>query len=621
MATNTTNYKSTSNNDSDSERLINSTGDSNNEDELEREVNRKANYYYSTFVDLSNMVKAFIGSNYLGIPFGFYQAGILLGCIVLITVIALTAHCCQMIVNCKKYLWRHLVENHEARLGREDPEYRDHLNRSLSYADIGRHALGKAGVVIVDFFLVVTQTGFCVTYFIFIGNTIHSMFPTRPVAVPTANSTNYSLGADGASSSSMRRLLEISADANQTSTTLVPTTTISTPVISTTASASNATTSSLLNTTLTALLSSTTVSPDVNTTVSPTVSTTVSPAANTTAFVGPTMLPTIQISTAPDLIYLVLIPLLPFILFAYIRKIRKMGGVSFLANLAIFGGFLAILSIMLSDFKKHKVELFNWSTFPVFFGQTVSAFEGIGLIIPVETSMDGNQHRFPVFLCIALGIVGSMLSTFGIIGYIRYGTHVQQLILNNLTFGPISVVVDGTLVLAILFTYPLQYFPVAQILERYIFGIGRVVHHQGLQLQEEETSDVETETEDELDDLISDSNERKPLNTNRGSSQLVHHVPNWKRNLLRTVIVLIMCALAVLLRNNFAYISALIGAFGSTALGFILPCIFHLRLEWNDLSVAVKIKDIFIIIIGTVGGVIGVEKVIEEMVKNFRKGL
>ena len=74
------------------------------------------------------------------------------------------------------------------------------------------------------------------------------------------------------------------------------------------------------------------------------VTVTVSPYSNLTN--GSTVT-THMVSTAPPLELLVLIPLPLFIVFAYIRNIRAMGGISILANCALFIGFFTMVAYMI----------------------------------------------------------------------------------------------------------------------------------------------------------------------------------------------------------------------------------------------------------------------------------
>ena len=53
--------------------------------------------------------------------------------------------------------------------------FRKSLQKHLDYPDIGRVVYGKWGAGIVKMFLVLTQFGFCVSYHIFLGNTIYDM--------------------------------------------------------------------------------------------------------------------------------------------------------------------------------------------------------------------------------------------------------------------------------------------------------------------------------------------------------------------------------------------------------------------------------------------------------------
>ena len=52
----------------------------------------------------------------------------------------------------------------------------------------------------------------------------------------------------------------------------------------------------------------------------------------------------------------------------------------------------------------------------------------------------------------------------------------KQLITQNIKqHTPLSVAVDVTLIISVLFTYPLQCFPVLTITEKYLFGLGKSI--------------------------------------------------------------------------------------------------------------------------------------------------
>lgn len=58
-------------------------------------------------------------------------------------------------------------------------QLREEVEQEMTLGDIGLIATGKWGLRIVNIALMLTQTGFCVAYFIFIGNTLSDMFPVK----------------------------------------------------------------------------------------------------------------------------------------------------------------------------------------------------------------------------------------------------------------------------------------------------------------------------------------------------------------------------------------------------------------------------------------------------------
>lgn len=51
------------------------------------------------------------------------------------------------------------------------------MSVQVTYADVAEHALGAAGKTAVEVLLVVSQTGFCVAYVIFIHDTLPDVVP------------------------------------------------------------------------------------------------------------------------------------------------------------------------------------------------------------------------------------------------------------------------------------------------------------------------------------------------------------------------------------------------------------------------------------------------------------
>lgn len=71
----------------------------------------------------------------------------------------------------------------------EMEKVKETIEKEMTLGDIGKIAVGPWGLRLVNTALVITQLGFCVAYFIFIGNTIGEMFPLKCNVIPTVNAT------------------------------------------------------------------------------------------------------------------------------------------------------------------------------------------------------------------------------------------------------------------------------------------------------------------------------------------------------------------------------------------------------------------------------------------------
>jgi len=109
--------------------------------------------------DIGNMLKAFIGLNFLYVSYAFAHAGLIRGTIGLILIALITEHCCLLLVQVKNQM-------PEA----EDPSFR------ITYGDLGKYVLGGIGEKLVNGALILTQFGYCTGYLIFLGQTLHDLF-------------------------------------------------------------------------------------------------------------------------------------------------------------------------------------------------------------------------------------------------------------------------------------------------------------------------------------------------------------------------------------------------------------------------------------------------------------
>jgi len=120
----------------------------------------KPNKPKHVMLDFANVMKSFIGSNFLGLPFAFANAGIFGGLASLALVSLVTGFCCLLLVRLK----RQLVQMDSTIVGK-------------SYGSVIHAVFGTPGTIIVDILLIFTQFGFCIGYFIFISQNLANILP------------------------------------------------------------------------------------------------------------------------------------------------------------------------------------------------------------------------------------------------------------------------------------------------------------------------------------------------------------------------------------------------------------------------------------------------------------
>jgi len=106
----------------------------------------------------------------------------------------------------------------------------------------------------------------------------------------------------------------------------------------------------------------------------------------------------------------------------------------------------------------------RWQTFPIFVGIAVFAMEGIPTILAIEDSLE-RPELFERMFDITQALVTVVFIGFGVMGYWLYGDNTRSVITLNI-HGLWGISVKMLMVVVIFFSYPLQFFPVAQILSK-----------------------------------------------------------------------------------------------------------------------------------------------------------
>jgi proton-coupled amino acid transporter len=170
------------------------------------------------------------------------------------------------------------------------------------------------------------------------------------------------------------------------------------------------------------------------------------------------------------LILMQMIIFLPLSLYRNIQNIQKMALVADvfivlgLGYLYYFDIFTIVHQGGISD-----IKLFNKNDWTLFIGTAIFTFEGIGLIIPIQESME-HPKKFPKVLGFVMIVITVIFTTMGAFSYAAYGSKTETVVILNMPQD--SKFVNGVQFiysLAILLSTPLQFFPAIEITSKAIF--------------------------------------------------------------------------------------------------------------------------------------------------------
>nr|KJB31981.1 hypothetical protein B456_005G217100 [Gossypium raimondii] len=242
-----------------------------------------------------------------------------------------------------------------------------------------------------------------------------------------------------------------------------------------------------------------------------------------------------------------------------IPTLTHLAPLSIFADIVDLGAMGAVFVEDVSLIMKQSNEIIAFGGLSVFFygmGVAVYAFEGIGMVFPIESEMKESRH-FGKILALSMGLISLMYGAFGALGYFAFGPDTKDIITANLGAGWISAMVQIGLCVNLFISFPLMMNPVYEIVERR-FGGGRYCL--------------------------------------------------W----LRWLLVLIV-SLVALFVPNFADFLSLIGSSVCCGLGFVLPALFHLLVFKEELGWKGWTVDVGIVTLGLVLGVSGTWSALVEM--------
>ncbi|KAM0418706.1 hypothetical protein ACHAPT_012405 [Fusarium lateritium] len=257
--------------------------------------------------------------------------------------------------------------------------------------------------------------------------------------------------------------------------------------------------------------------------------------------------------SVPTLIALQLIILIPL---ALIRNISKLGPVALLADAFILIGIVYIwyydVAALARNGMDSTVKLFNPSDYTLTVGSAIFTFEGIGLILPIQSSMK-KPEQFSNLLYLVMFIITIIFTSVGALCYATFGEDTKiQVISNFPQDSPLVNAVQFLYSLAVLAGDPVQLFPAARIIETSVFG-ERATGKKSIAIK-------------------------------------------WKKNALRTAVVGVCAGVSIVGASDLDKFVALIGSFACVPLVYIYPAYLHYKGAAE--KAWVKAIDVLLMVVG-----------------------
>ncbi|XP_076347871.1 proton-coupled amino acid transporter 1-like [Tachypleus tridentatus] len=289
--------------------------------------------------------------------------------------------------------------------------------------------------------------------------------------------------------------------------------------------------------------------------------------------------------TGADLsIYSYLSILLPFvILLVMVRSLRHLALASTIANVFQVMGLCIIFFYLFQNVPSSSSRPFtqSLSKLPLYFGTTIFAFEGIGVILPLENEMQTPQDFGGCSGVLNTGmiIVCCLYLAVGFFGFLKFGEYVRGSITLNLPAEPAYELVRVMFAIAVFLSYAIQFYVPLQFIWPFI------------------------RKKRKLDEWMSQKTQRM-----------------WEY-ILRAFLVMITYCLAVAIPKLDLFIS-LVGAVASSCLALVFPCVLEVIVFWNDDMtrgewIKLFVKNTFIATFGIFGFITGTYTSISAIIEAF----
>ncbi|ETW02271.1 hypothetical protein H310_05821 [Aphanomyces invadans] len=302
---------------------------------------------------------------------------------------------------------------------------------------------------------------------------------------------------------------------------------------------------------------------------------------------------------------------------SWVRSLHHITPFSALANCAVLLGigivFFYSAQAYVPEAPATPPIAFTWTSFPEFYGTAVYSFEGIGLVLPLENGMH-EKARFRCVLLWTMVFIMVLFLCLGELPVLAFGTidnGSMTAVLHQYFPGWPVALANVLMAVACLFTFPIQFYPALEILEKLLLRRGfftpTIQSYDGLmplpvsQLQSRASAG-------------SSSTARVPQVLDKALKNTTQY--EVRRTMFRSMLCTTLMLVAVCVPNVGLLIS-LFGAVGSSMLAVTIPPILYVNLDGATLSWYSWTLHMLVAGAGIVGMVAGSFQAIVDIASTF----
>jgi solute carrier family 36 (proton-coupled amino acid transporter) len=175
-----------------------------------------------------------------------------------------------------------------------------------------------------------------------------------------------------------------------------------------------------------------------------------------------------------DIKYMIFMQMIIFLPLSLYRNINHIQKLALVADIFIVLGLVYLyyydIYTIAAQHGVADIKNFNSQSWTLFIGTAIFTFEGIGLIIPIQTGMK-NPNKFPKVLAGVMVIITIIFVSMGALSYAAYGSKTKTVVILNMPQDDKFVNgVQFIYSLAILLSTPLQIYPAIEITSQQLFS-------------------------------------------------------------------------------------------------------------------------------------------------------